>query len=158
MVGAVAKADPAPEVPDLRLQVSLRLKAARHLAGSSRPSKGGFEAVALTVEELAKRPLVIENGITKNRLDAYEQMKTEPRPMELQVIADALGVPRDFLLAPLPASAHTPTIEDKLGLIEDTLNLIKDELPRLGRDIGRQDLQLRAAEDRHRRSRQPAAA
>ena len=139
---AVAFAERPDGLPDVRLQVSLRLKAARHLAGGLRKGKkGGFEAGPYTVEELAQHELIVTNGIRRNRLDAYEQMKTDPRPMELQVIADALGVPREFLLAPLtnagqaavgidlppaPAALQRPSddpeLAQRLGRIEKDLS------------------------------------
>lgn len=79
-----------------QLQVSLRLKAARYLAGDY--SKDEKYASPISVEKLAKVPLLVANQIGANRLMEIEQMKTRARPMELQVIADALGVPRWFLV------------------------------------------------------------
>lgn len=154
MVSGVELTGAAAEEPDVRLQVSLRLKAARYLAGGLRKTKAGMEASALTVEELAAHPVIRANGIKKNRLDAYEQMRTDPRPMELRVIAEALKVAPSFLLEPLSAPSPRPAIEETLKTLEDTLTVLRDELPRLGRDIGKRDLELRAAKGRRDSSRQ----
>jgi transcriptional regulator with XRE-family HTH domain len=86
---------PRGTTSDQLLAISLRLKAARFLAGREVDGR----AVAMTVPALAEHELLQRNGITKNRLEDYEQMKvTDPRPMELEKIAEALDVPAAFIL------------------------------------------------------------
>lgn len=80
-----------------RVRVSLRLKAGRHLAGGV--GEDGKPA-ALTVAELAEQPDLVANGITRNRLEEIEQIKTSARPMELERIAVALGLAPDWFAPP----------------------------------------------------------
>ena len=89
-----------------RLTVSLRLKAARHLAG--RMSDKRKEAIPLPVADLAAHPLLVENGISRNRLEEIEQMRVDARPMELDQIALALNVPGWF--RPPEAAADVPRL------------------------------------------------
>ena len=156
---------PLPDdLPEVRLEVSLRLKAARYLAGGLRESKGknkvGYEAGPVTVEELAQHELIVANGIRRNRLDAYEQMKTDPRPMELQVIADALDIPRDFLLAPLSKNGprlQTNTVEQLIDAMRRLTREAQELINQQGRDIGKRDLQRRADAGRSDPPREDAA-
>lgn len=84
---------------EYRVQVSLRLKAGRWLAGGlerrDRPNAKP-KAAALGVSALAEHPVLMENSITRNRLEEIEQLKTRARPMELEKIAGALGQPPDW--------------------------------------------------------------
>lgn len=83
---------------DTRLQVSLRIKAARHLRGA-RKSEGKREgAVALSTAELARHPVLVSNSIARTRIEDIEQMKVDARPMELEKLAEALEVPAGFLI------------------------------------------------------------
>jgi transcriptional regulator with XRE-family HTH domain len=79
--------------PD-RLGLALRLKAARHLAGYERNGR----AVPLSVAELVEREPLASNNVRVNRLEEAEQMKVDLRPMELAVIAKALGLPPDWFM------------------------------------------------------------
>lgn len=149
---------PKADETSLRLEVSLRLKAARYLAGGLRPTKKGeLIASPVTVDELAADPVIVKNGISKNRLDAYEQMKTEPRPMELRVIAEALGVDPEFLLEPLAEKPEPQAVEDTLAVLQDTLKTLQDQLPRLGRDIGKRDLEWHPTRGHQDSTREDAA-
>lgn len=104
------------ETPDRKLQVSLRLKAARWLAGA-RNSKGA--AAPMSIEKLAATPDLHENGITKNRLEDIEQMKVDARPMELERIGQALGVNLDDLKrAPAVSDAAAEMLSQVLGQLE----------------------------------------
>lgn len=76
------------------IEISLRLKAARWLVGSS-----GDKPAPLSVEALAKRRPLVQNKITKNRIEEIEQAKTTARSMELEKIADALGLPHAWFTA-----------------------------------------------------------
>lgn len=94
-------------MPGDRALISLRLKAARWLAGTVQeaPAKrAGDEPKrtvnTLRVEELAKRRPLQDNGITKNRLEEIEQLKVDARPMELDAIAAALGLPNTWFADP----------------------------------------------------------
>ena len=124
------------------LALSLRLKAARYLAGHK--AKDG-RAVALTVADLATREILERNGITKNRIEDYEQMKVvDPRPMELEKIAEGLGVPPSFILEPLDVEAP---IENAVARLTEATAAMRVVARRLGADIGKRDLQLSAAKD-----------
>jgi 3-hydroxyacyl-CoA dehydrogenase len=81
-------------VPD-RLEISLRLKAGRWLAGTKATTgRQQGSAVPLTTDALANHPVLLANRITKNRLEDIEQMRNgEARSMELEKIAEALGLP-----------------------------------------------------------------
>jgi hypothetical protein len=75
--------------PERRARVSARLKAARQLGGQP----VGTRVVPLPVPELARFPTLVENGVTKNRLEDIEQMKVDARPYELREISTALRLP-----------------------------------------------------------------
>ena len=86
-----------------RAETSRRLKAARWLAGGV-DAKGKPDE--LKREDLALRSPLPENGITANRLHEIEQMKIAARPMELDRIAEALGLPHEwFTSATLPVAS-----------------------------------------------------
>jgi transcriptional regulator with XRE-family HTH domain len=76
------------------IEISSRLKAARWLVGSS-----GSKPAPLSVEELVQRKPLKKNKITKNRIEEIEQAKTEARSMELEKIAEALGLPHAWFTA-----------------------------------------------------------
>lgn len=82
-----------------RAAVSLRLKAGRHLAGRV-DDKG--RAIPLPVAELAERDVLRENGISRNRLEEFEQMRLDARPMELEKVAAALDLPSDWFVSDDP--------------------------------------------------------
>jgi hypothetical protein len=50
----------------------------------------------LSTDDLAAREQLVRNGITATLLGAIERMERHTPPMELQAIADALGVPRTW--------------------------------------------------------------
>lgn len=87
-----------PQTLAYRAEISRRLKAARWLAGDVREStKGnGWEAIALTPEELAQRAPLPANQITANKLGTIERMERHTPPMELAAIAEALGLQADW--------------------------------------------------------------
>lgn len=82
-------------LPD-RLHVSLRLKAARFLRGGA-DERG--RAIAMTTKALAAHPALKANDISSNRLEEFEQLKTDARPMELAVLVQALDLPADWFSA-----------------------------------------------------------
>lgn len=86
-----------------REQVSRRLKAARWLAGAGRNDRG--QLVPLDVRELEEREPLQRNRITANRIRDMEQERVDARELELEAIAEALGVPADWFerAEPLPA-------------------------------------------------------
>lgn len=97
-------------------EISRRLKAARWLAGGV-DEKG--KPKELKVAELAQIPPLPENGITANRIEEIEQLKVRgggPRPMELEKIARALGLPGDWFAAPDPVRRG-----DSLDLLQQAL-------------------------------------
>jgi hypothetical protein len=101
--------------------VSLRLKAGRYLAGRI-DEKG--RAIPLPVSELAEHPLLQENAISRNRLEEFEQMRTDARPMELEKVALALGLSTDWFRRSRPSEKLvalrelTQALAD-LGLVPD---------------------------------------
>jgi hypothetical protein len=73
-----------------RIEISKRLKAARHLAGYLDEKE---RVRPLAVEELVQLPSMVRNGITRNRIEDIEQLKVDARPMELAAVAAALSLP-----------------------------------------------------------------
>ena len=101
-----------------RLSVSLALKAARYLAGGL-DDKG--RPAAVSTAQLAQREPLVENGITKNRLEEFEQLKASARPMELQQISRGLGGDLEPLIA-LTDHEQRTSAEDRLAGIEEKLD------------------------------------
>lgn len=106
-----------------RAEIARRLKAARWLAGGCRTKNGGngVEPVALTAEELADRQPLKSNGITAYRIGTIERMEHHTPPMELDAIADALGVARRYFrpedqapVLPVTGEASSSEIADLL--------------------------------------------
>lgn len=99
-----------------RAEIARRLKAARWLAGTIGPStKGrtGYEVKAITPAELAARDPLPANDLTATKLGAIERMERKATPMELEKIAEALGVARDYFTMAdglRPAEAHVAQI------------------------------------------------
>lgn len=110
-------AEPDPE----RVRVSLRLKAGRYLAG--RADDDG-KPIALPVDELAKNPLLVANRITRNRLEEIEQTKTSARPMELEKIAVALGLPEDWFAA----LGSATQLDDAEHLLREAIRVARENL------------------------------
>jgi hypothetical protein len=81
---------------DRRLEISLRLKAARWLRGHQ---DGKGKAVPLSTRDLTQHPALRENRITQNRIEEIEQMRTThpPRRMELEQLEHALDLPGWFI-------------------------------------------------------------
>ena len=137
---------------DKRLRDSLRLKAARYLAGSV-ATDGRLRAVPLTVENLAKRPELQANGISANRIEEIEQMRTDARPMELQLIAKVLGLPETWFTSEdvdelVYRDGSPDTVPDRLSAIEEQLRLARAETATRAAEV------LRRIDDRLPPSRQ----
>lgn len=77
-----------------RAEIARRLKAARWLFGEHREKRSGkgFEAVSLSAEKLAELEPLPSNEITAYRIGTIERMEHHTPPMELNAIADALGI------------------------------------------------------------------
>jgi len=105
---------PMPKNRD-RAADSRRLKAARWLAGKDRRNKRG-QLIALPVTELAEMEPLKRNRISASRLEEIEQERTEARDMELEKVAEALGLPTSFLLEGSPATPEDRVAEE-LGLL-----------------------------------------
>ena len=112
-----------------QLEISLRLKAARWLAGSQRVSAksttGKEQAVALSPEELASRSPLPENRITANKIREIEEMKTFVPPSQITLISEALGFDFDALPLPEPAA-----VTQKLDALEQALTEAVQDLVR----------------------------
>jgi hypothetical protein len=80
-----------------RAEISARLKAARWLAS---PTQGDVKPTALSVKELAELEPLKRNEITKNRIEEVEQAKAKGRDMELEKVAEALGLPDWWFTVP----------------------------------------------------------
>jgi hypothetical protein len=88
---------------DGRKDVALRLKAALWLAGrAGRPGTKEDPVVAMSTAELASHKLLVQNDISRSKLDEILRLRRAAKPMELRVIAAALQVPPDFLLSENP--------------------------------------------------------
>lgn len=96
-----------------RETVSRRLKAARWLAGDRRNGRG--QVIPLTATELAQREQLQRNRITASRIEEIEQERVDAREMELEQIALALGMARDYFRAPMPLSS--PDLQAALDLL-----------------------------------------
>lgn len=98
-----------------RAEVARRLKAARWLAGSTRPTergKTGYEVTAISPTDLAARPHLTENEISATKLGAIERMERHATPMELERIALGLGMPADYFRQ--PSGDHARSIAEML--------------------------------------------
>ncbi len=88
-----------PETANYRGEIARRLKAGRWLAGSIEATgkgRAGVAAKALTTAELAARYPLPENGITESLIGTIERMERQTNPMELQAVAQALGLGDDW--------------------------------------------------------------
>lgn len=101
-------------------EISRRLKAARWLAGGvdqdGKPKQ-------LKVAELAKRSPLPENKITANRLEEIEQLVITAPPMELDKIAEALGLPHSWFSAErvAPIAPDIEAVEEAIGQLSERL-------------------------------------
>lgn len=94
-----------------RLQIALRLKAARHLRGHL----GKKGATAMHAEDVARLPAAIDEGITENRITDIEQMRGgPPKRSELVALIEALALPAGWFDG-LYASAPGEAVSDSLG-------------------------------------------
>ena len=122
-----------------RRELARRLKAARALAGFTKP------------EALAQHPLVAENRIKASRIKELESVKgrIEVRPMELEVIARACGLPGEWFSAPFERLRTARSLEERLERVEQRLAGLTaadlDETVRRLAQLARED---RDAEDR----------
>lgn len=93
------------------LQISLRLKAARYLAGSEKTranaTTGKTHAVPLEPKDLAKRSPLPENKITANKIFEIETMQTYVPPSHVALLSEALGIDLESLPL-LPTGATEP--------------------------------------------------
>lgn len=111
-----------------RAELARRLKAARWLAGGTRPNvkgKAGYEVTALTPEDLAKRPGMAENQITASKIGSIERMERHTPPMEIATIARALGLPETWFASDRRELASSPAFETLVQLLGD-LGLVPD--------------------------------
>lgn len=76
-----------------RAEISARLKAARWIAAAA-DDKG--KPVPLSVADLVEREPLKSNRFAKNRLENIEQARVDARSMELEKIAEALGLPHEW--------------------------------------------------------------
>lgn len=95
-------------------ETSRRLKAARWLAGGV---DADGKPKQLKVAELAQRWPLPENGIKANRLEEIEQLKITAPPMELEKIAEALGLPHEWFSAELPAEARAEALQNAAAMV-----------------------------------------
>jgi transcriptional regulator with XRE-family HTH domain len=135
-----------------RIQVSLRLKAARYLAGRA----GSQGVVPLPVSELAEHSLLRDNRITRNRIEEIEQMKVTARPLELDALARALELPPDWFSEaqdrlPIPDEgghglrARPAEVNDRdRAELEDTIGRLQAEIIELRERVGLDDERRRA--------------
>jgi hypothetical protein len=107
-----------------RAEIARRLKAARWLAGGERESAKGRvkrEVYALSPDELAGRSPLPENNITASLLGSIERMERHTPPMELQAIAQALGLGADWFATSVPSQPFDLLLQAlaDLGLVPD---------------------------------------
>lgn len=96
-----------------RLQISLRMKAARYLAGS-RGEKGG--ATALPNKEVAQRGPLLNEKVSANKLEEVEQMRATLRGSEMDAYIAALRLPADWFDGLYPADRGNVSTELGAGL------------------------------------------
>jgi hypothetical protein len=126
-----------------RIGVALRLKAALWLAGRrGKPGTREDPVVAMTTAELAEHPLLVNNDISRSKLDEILRLRREARPMELQVIAEALGLPPAFLLDER-AVHETAGLSDSRRDLADALQTIRTLVEYLGGAAGDTPAQAR---------------
>jgi len=111
---------------DGRKDVALRLKAALWLAG--RPGRPGTKedpVVALSTAELAGHELLVQNDISRSKLDEILRLRRAAKPMELRVIADALELPAAFLLGENPFDHRAERDADQRRDLAEVLETIR---------------------------------
>ena len=142
-----------PMADPYRIQVSLRLKAARYLAGRA----GSQGVMPLPVPELAEHPLLRDNRITRNRIEEIEQMKVTARPLELDALARALDLPQGWFARaedgpPIPDAlvrrpgTHSSSTDDReRAEMEDMIGRLQAEIIELRERVGLDEASRRAA-------------
>ncbi|MGI8713376.1 MAG: hypothetical protein ACR2NR_09375 [Solirubrobacteraceae bacterium] len=111
---------------DGRMDVALRLKAALWLAGrSGRPDTKEDPVVAMSTTELAGHELLVQNEISRSKLDEILRLRREAKPMELRVIADALQLPAAFLLSENPFDHRAEQDSDQRRDLAEALETIR---------------------------------
>lgn len=110
-------------------EVSRRLKAARWLAGGV-DAKG--KPIPLSPRKLAQHERLQRNGISANAIEEFEQLRREPREMELRVITEALELPSTWF-----SGAVTDPVADRLQAIEQLLREHMDDTRQAVKDIER---------------------
>jgi len=130
-----------------RIQVSLRLKAARYLAGRA----GNQGVVPIPVPELAEHPLLRDNRITRNRIEEIEQMKVTARPLELDALARALDLPPEWFSdvrarppTPDEQASRSSTDDRARADMEDTIGRLQAEIIELRERVGLEPASRRA--------------
>jgi len=116
---------------DGRKDIALRLKAALWLAGrAARPGTREDPVVAMTTVELAEHELLVQNDITRSKLDEILRLRREAKPMELRVIAEALGLPHAFFLARDPFDSSDAGTDHRRELADalETIRLLAERL------------------------------
>lgn len=116
---------------DDRKDIALRLKAALWLAGrTGRPGTKEDPVVAMTTGELAGQELLVQNEISKSKLDEIMRLNRDAKPMELRVIADALQIPAGFLLSENPFDHHSEGADRQRELADalETIRTLADRL------------------------------
>lgn len=117
------------------VQVALRLKAARWLAGALDQSG---KPAALPVSDLAQRPPLPENRITRNRIEEIEQLKAAPRPMEVEKLAEALGPTAGALLVE-GGDVRDEQLVERLPALLAAAQALRRERERTPQDVGVRD-------------------
>lgn len=95
-----------------RLQVSLRMKAARHLAGYH----GSQGATPMPITDVVTLGPLLDEQVSSNRLTEIEQMKVSARRSELDAFVAALGLPADWFSG-LYQSDRGQAVSDSLGAL-----------------------------------------
>ncbi len=127
-----------PQTLQYRAEIARRLKAGRLLAGGIREKPKGrvkVETYALTPTELAGRSPLPENEITASLLGTIERMERHTPPMELQAIAEALGLGRDWFATETPTSS-IDLLRQALTDLGLTLDPSPGEVPAAGHGTG----------------------
>lgn len=83
---------------------------------------------------LAKHPLCQANAITESLIVDTETKRREARPMELETIARACGLPPEFFTAPFSRLAEPGARED-LETLKRHLDAITEQLGQVADDV-----------------------
>jgi len=116
---------------DRRKIVALRLKAALWLAGrAGRAGTNEDPVVAMTTAELAEHELLVQNDISRSKLDEILRLRREPKPMELGAVAEALELPASFLLGENPFDHSSQNADRRHELAEalETIRILAERL------------------------------